>query len=129
MPVSSDGCPKHSPGFEHLNRLALVHDIHRSGEDDPQPGGGRAVLDQGDFAGRVGALCHLRRDLTNQFGIERRERRVTEKKCVQVLHAEPGNCVRIAYGEASARRVSLTIPHHRIEESGGIYGGRFRTRA
>ena len=86
------------PGFEHLDRLAVVHDVHRAGEDHPQPRCRQAVLDQDRFPGVVGALHGAGGERPQIVRIERAERRVTGEECVQLLHVEPRNCVRIKPG-------------------------------
>jgi len=101
IPVSSDGLPERLPWFEHLDDLALVEEIHRSGEDHPQPIGGLTVFDEDHFAGRKSPIEGIRRERAQLVGIESVERRVTRQKCVQVLHVGPLNCVRIAPGTRS----------------------------
>jgi hypothetical protein len=86
------------PGFEHLDRLAVVHDVHRPGDDHPQSASRQAILDQHGLPGVVGVLDGAGGERPQLLRIERVERRVMGKECVQVLHVEPRNCVRIAPG-------------------------------
>ena len=95
--------PKALARFEHLNRLAVVHDVHRAGEDHPQPRSRQAVLDQHRLAGVIRVLLRPGGKLPQLTGIECVKRGVTGEECVQLLHVEPRNCVRIAPGTCTGQ--------------------------
>ena len=84
--------------LEHLDRLPVVHDVHRPGEDHPQPGRRQTVLDEHRLAGVVRVLLGAGGKLAELVRIERVERGVTGQECVQVLHVGTRNCVRITPG-------------------------------
>ena len=88
IPVSSDGWPKHSPGSSTwITSPSWTRSIE-PGEDHPQPGGRRAVLDQDDLARASCALRVAAAMLAQLLGCERVERRMAGEECVQVLHVE-----------------------------------------
>jgi len=90
-------------GLEYLDRLAVVDDVHRAGEDHPQPLGRQAVLDQHRLPSVVRVLDGAGGERSQLARIERVERRVTGEKCVQVLHVKRRNCVRIAPGTCTGQ--------------------------
>ena len=84
------------PGLKHLDRLAFVEQLHRSGEEYPEPRRGKAIFDEHSLPRSIRELGCVRSQRSPSLWVERVKRRVMGEECVQVLHAVLHNCVRIA---------------------------------
>ena len=83
--------PEALPGLEHVDDLALVHQLHAAVPDDEQMLGGRRVLDERVLAGRVARDGRRRGNAGQDLGVERVERGIGGQKranllCVHCLH-------------------------------------------
>ena len=98
IPVSRDGCPKHSPGSSTwigspswTMSIDPVTITHRPGVGSPSSTSTASPVVYARSVAPAASVAQL-------VGIERVERRVAGEECVQLLHVEPRNCVRIAPG-------------------------------
>ena len=84
------------PRLQHLDSLAFVEQLHRSGEEHPEPRRGKAIFDEHRLARSICELGCVRSERSPGLWVERVKRSVMSQECVQVLHAVLHNCVRIA---------------------------------
>ena len=70
---------------ERLDHLALVPEVHRAGQDHPQPGRPGPVLDEHRLSGGEALPAHRLRDGAQLAGVEGIERRMVGQEGIEVL--------------------------------------------